>query len=406
MKLSKIMLGTVAALSLNMSHAEYLGIDDLAMKSTGAIKLLRNAFVSQNEQFVEQWIAEKGFSFPYDNKGICADGLGSVDPTDFPFEEKREYADAVLRHERALLPTSCENSIFGAVTNGVSGNGDLFLESNMKAIPTVFTSQKYKEKEERAEVFRKKYLLKYIEGLKDNQWETLPFIVIDTSIDFEVRNKALDKFGELYKNKDKTISPIQKYIIKDAEKLLATNQPYVFKNYSLYSITDPYYFMTARLVHSTLKESEKVSSWNEYSAKKVPQLTKDWFLGKAQNDLKPKDLALKDSTQKYSLLSALKVMQNRDLLLKIKKLEPNLNINKQDGLGNTLLHNILDINQQSLSKNIVAANLLRSLLESGLNPMLLNKDNKSAFEIFDKSLGGSDTFNEVDQAFRLKEYKY
>lgn len=84
-----------------------------------------------------------------------------------------------------------------------------------------------------------------------------------------------------------------------------------------------------------------------------------------------------------------------------------LDVNKQDILGNTLLHNAFsrdEMRYNKFSNNGVGANLTRALFVMGANPMLLNKENKSSYMIFRESSNGNPEFKAVSNAFELDPY--
>ena len=140
----------------------------------------------------------------------------------------------------------------------------------------------------------------------------------------------------------------------------------------------------------------------------IPKLTVGYFTGKESIniDAVAKKVIEAQEMSGFEKQQYIRTLQNAEILKGVMALK-GLDVNKQDILGNTLLHNAFsrdEMRYYKFSNNGVGANLTRALFMMGANPMLLNKENKSSYMIFRESSNGNPEFKAVLNAFELDPY--
>lgn len=413
----------------------YKGINQLAMSESFATQLLENSINNYDEIMMDKWDKEKGFKFPYKNvePNFLKQTREQKKANNFnSYNQKNEtevIVDACSIDFRFLLLSEKKLKIMDKKdwnSSLINGNGSYIFFSSCKELPLMKLNQKTREnevdyheeikevypnykKEILPEQYKKndfiyKYMLKSIEQLDDNQWDQLIFLIINNSLPYHIRDIALDKLIELYPKREKNYTNIQKeYWDKNFNSYILDNNNYLLK-INLYNFLFNNLFLKLKDSTYILTNPELTKEKNTFTL-----FTKDYFLGKSEIT----EEEIFKYYSKYPKIEPSVVKNFRNfyfnykLLNKIRKLK-DFDLNTQDTNGNTFMHIYFNFKNSHISygaDNLIIANLIRAFLEEGANPMLLNKENKTPFMLFEETkTQRHHKFPFLTEAFILEEY--
>lgn len=405
----------LAIASLNPVFAQekpkFMGIASLPMTEEASTQLLINALNAGDFNFIERWEKERSLKFPYDNQTTCnANYLEQqikLEPTT-NHSKRIENGAMALSYPVPIYPffTDCNKlplfTAFKYVDDFKNSPTYLKISSNKKG-----NSESKAKSNSKMEEYTT-FVNKIIDNLEPNQWDQLIPYIYAPNLDYELRLKATKKFVDLYKKKE--MSEDQKNFIEAAKKY--ENDPKTAHNANLRAHfkmgTDPVHFLHRRVLGNVLKTAGDLNK----SPELMKLLSKDYFLGKKKVTI---DDIKQSGAKNNEKASALKVLTAKEIIEQLSTLKE-FDINRQDNNGDTFLHDFLDTtygtgNTWFIKDNRVIANWIRAYLERGYDPMLLNKNKKSAYMMFEEVRGSTgskinDDHSQIIEAFTLKEYNY
>lgn len=396
--------GVMAQVQLNDNTPKFMGVGKMAVTEQFAPNLLIAAIEEQNEERIANWDKERTLFFPYDKKAICLvffddysiDNVYQLNPS--------KYASYGGYINNGAYPYFSDCNRLPLI-HSLKFSQFEYSPSYVKYIP----ASPYNQNEINKMAFKTKQALKFIDKLEDNQWDQLFGAITNSNVDFEVRKKALNKFRELYITKGASKLPEQQALFDEAVKSIkGYPSPYTIKKEHYWAAEDPLTSLFRKSFKSLIDNSAEISMSKAYKNGTIPKLTVGYFTGKESIniDAVAKKVIESQEMSGFEKQQYIRTLQNAEILKGVMALK-GLDVNKQDLLGNTLIHNAFsrdEMRYNKFSNNGVGANLTRALFVMGANPMLLNKENKSSYMIFRESSNGNPEFKAVLNAFELDPY--
>lgn len=408
-----------SALSLT-AQAKYMGMNEIPIQDSETGLLFSNAVKSGNFELVEK-LLDTGFSLDYTFKEVCF-FTGDLHPS-----------------PNTKIPTTEEE--YDKLSNYVIGSNSLLqtyftdcdklpLLSLHKRFIWDYTDHLNKKNEYKIKDYEKqnnniKLASYFMDKLSPDQYEQLFVYANGAEMPFELKKKALLKLIESEKNKENiNFNEIHKNFMLKVR--LKDNN---FTNHANYLSINNHMFDT--LFESYLKGY--LDSTNKYtsllygylSVKDSKRRAHDIDLLSIHQQypniinfniklLESGSFVIDDNNTfnndnlKISLIRVKEYLELMDILLKSGLID----LSKQDVNGNTILHLIFYRYDNLLIDNDYSPSLIRFLLESGANPLLLNKDGSSAFNIFQKKTNNKTTYEiagpiikRINEAFVQQEFK-
>lgn len=398
MKLNKIVFTLASLLIFSGSvKAEYLGINDLAMKKSDNPLAFMNAVKSLQTDVVKQWL-DQGYSLKYDNSKWCA----------FTGQSTYEYSnpkdDAELKnmipmmlnmHPLISVPSQCNNIPLWTLMRG--------LDNRNSPDITVF-----KPKTKDINDFKNQQKIidmvnVILSKMDESEYEVYFPLAWSSTAPMSLRKEALDKFISGYKNKDNLLNEEQKKYkanITDFEKNYDIKNRFSF----LYSTINPGYVLLDELIEEYFTQTDEYSSLNKSKGYVLPKYTI------AQIKAGGADLSKvnMDNLEPYQVYRLIQINGILDMIKTI--LDSGItDINFQDKDGDSVLHLMFsNRNFSHMKRNDQAASFVRYFLENGANPLLENKEGKTPYLIFEeqkRNAGEYDSVLKVNDAFQLKNFK-
>ena len=409
-----ILFLAIASLSTAFAQEKpkFMGIASLPMTEESSPQLLTNAINAGDFNFIERWERERGLKFPYDHKTTCnanyLDEQIQLKPT-MDHNKRIENGAIALSYNTPVYPffTDCNKLplfvAFKYVKDFKNSPNYLKITNKNKKSRSEFKVNTKNKMEEYTN-----FVNKIIDNLEPNQWDQLIPYIANPEIDYDLRLKATKKFVDLYKNKEMSedqnnfIEAAKKYEVDPKTAHNATSRPHYKMG------TEPIHFLHRRVLGNVLGAGGSLNK----SPELMSLLSKDYFLGKKKVTIEDIDKSGAKNNEKASALKILTAKEIIDELATLKEFD----INKQDSDGDTFLHDFLDTKHGTshtwfIRDNRVIANWIRAYLEKGYDPMLLNKNKKSAYMMFEEIRNSSSTeikydHSQIIEAFTLKEYNY
>lgn len=416
-KILTTLILTVFALS---AQAKYMGMNEMPIQEGEADVVFANAVKTGNIELIDR-LLETGFSLDYTFNDVClfAGDLHKISNFTVPKTDD-EYLKLATSHAGThnLLQTyftSCEK---------------LPLLNLYKGFVWDYTDHLNKQDEYKMRDYEKqkekiKLVNYFIDKLNPNQYDQLFIYASNSEIPFEIKKKALLKIIEVSKEIDKAKLNEVQIKFKDALNSIdnqVTNHRYyldvnnhminvLFHSY-IKGYLDATNFYTGRLYsHLLIVDSKRrVSDIDLLSIhEQYPNILKFnvELLEHGTFNIDNNNTFNNDNL-KISLIRVREYLELMDILLKSGLID----LSEQDVNGNTVLHLIFYRYSNLLTENDYSPSFVRFLLESGANPMLLNKENSSAFKVFQDAtnrklkyeISGA-IINRINDAFVLKEFK-
>jgi len=394
MKLRLIIKGLLGLYLISTNvNAEYLGINELAIKQEDSPMVLLNAVKSLNYDLVKEWVS-KDYTFKYDNKDWCIytyNGLSKANSKD----QSMDFLVGISKSSNGyLIPTSCDSIPLW----------HLIYNFNMLYSKEV---GEYSENVKKQSDYQ--YQLKLLnmynlleEKIPEENYQVYFPIIIDYRPLMELRQKALKKFMEGYKKHDQYLTPELKSY-EEAVKKYAESNPSSKTGDYIYSVTDPGFVILNEIIKQFLhEENDYYKYYSNHKEMKLPRFTME-DIKNGGVDLSQYDLS------KVDYLRVKNILNLNGYLKMIKEILDNkfVDINFQDLDGNTVLHNIMNNNYRTLKNNALSGSFIRYLLENGINPLLNNKQDQTAYYLFEKEKGSdkSEGSVKVTDAFVQKKFE-
>lgn len=398
-KLTSIIAG-ICFLSFGVS-AQYMGINELAIKKSDDPVVFFNAVKAFNVELVKQWLDE-GYSLDYDKKGWC--GITENGTTDYKGTASNEQEMMKVIQSGSFfqgtyqLPSTCQTMYLWRMLPGFNM---IYSEDVAQYIPKIRQNSDYKTQMNILAIYN---LISA--KIKPEQYQVYFPVIINSRTLISLRQEALDKFLAGYKNKESLLSSEEKMYEKTMRDFYAT-KPGSRNDEFVFSVTNPGFVI---LDHLFEQFSRSESYYAKYYVKNKEKLNLPKFdvktIKEGGVDLSKYDIDKMPATIAPYLVSA------NGYLKMMKSLMDSgiVDLNFQDSEGNTLMHNLFlkSGTFSELKYNEFAGSFIRYLLENGVNPLLKNKEDKTAYLLFEEAKGTDVNYPGVIQmsnAFIQRDYK-
>lgn len=398
MKLNKIMFAVMGCLMLvSTAKAEYLGINDLAMKDSDNPLAFINAVKSLQTGLVKQWLDE-GYSLKYDHTKWCAfAGESSYDYENPKNDEeaKKMPSMMIIMHPLIAVPSQCNKVPLWTLLRGLDN----------KYSPDILV---YKPEAKKLSDFQRQEkvieMINVIMAKMDKtEYEAYFPMAWNSRTPISLRKESLKRFIEGYKERDNLLTEDQKKYkenIQELEKNYDIKGRFSF----LYSSINPGYVLLDKLVEEYLDVSEDYSSLNKSKGGILPKYTMS-EIKQGGADLSKVDMTQLQTYQVYNLV------QMNGILDMIKTILDSgiTDVNFQNKDGESILHLMFsDRNFRHMKRNDQAASFVRYFLENGANPLLENKEGKTPYLMFEEKKRDAAEYEsmiKINDAFQLKDFK-
>lgn len=382
------------------AKAEYLGINELAIKKSDDPIAFFNAVKAFNKDLVKQWL-DQGYSVDYNHQGWCGyteNGLNDYKVTPQSSEDMNKLVQQGIFYSGSyLLPSTCDTLYLWRL---IPGFNMIESEDVAQYVNKVKKSEGYQYQTNVLSVY------KLIEAkIKPEQYEVYFPIIINNRPLISIRENALNKFIAGYKQKDTLLSDNEKLYQQAVIDFEKTHPSSRTDNY-IFSVTNPGFVILDTLMQQFSKNESEYAKYymNNNQKLHLPKFTMD-VIKAGGVDLSKYDVDKLNSSIANYLISA-----NGELKMIKTLLDSGIvDINSQDSEGNTVLHNLFlkQVSFRALKSNEFAGSFVRYLLENGANPLLKNKEDKTAYLIFEQSKGSDVNYPGIKQmsnAFVQKEF--
>lgn len=374
-------------------NAEYLGINELAIKQEDSPMVLLNAVKSLNYDLVKEWTS-KDYKFKYDNKEWCTYTPNGLSKTDLKGRDMDFLVGVNKSSGGYLLPTSCDSI---PIWHLIFGFNMMYSEDVAKYSDIVKKQSDYTSQVKLLNMY--KLLEKTIPP--ENYQVYFP-VIIDTHPPLEQRMEALTKFIQGYKKHNEYLTEAQK-AYEEAVKRYADSNPSPNSGSYIYSVTDPGFVILSEIVTQFIDEEyDYYKYYSNHSDLKLPKFTME-DIKNGGVDLSQYDLS------KIDYLVVKNILTLNGYLKMIKEVLDSkiVDINFQDLNGNTILHSLMSNKYRTLKNNALAGSFIRYLLENGINPLLNNKANQTAYYLFEKEKGSDQSVGsmKITDAFIQKNFE-
>jgi len=395
---SAILFATFAI--MQPAKAEYLGINDLAMKTADSPIAFMNAVKGLQFDVIKQWL-EQGYDLSYSGREWCVISNTSTSRYPTPPTTSDEYINALKTSAMtgdtlAILPTSCDTVPMVRVVPAINSiySVDVAQYSSKLRASKDFETQKK---------FYDMYML-LSKHLPESAYEEYLPAIMNNSIPASMRQYSLEKYLAGYKNKDAIMDKNEK-AYQDTVIAAVKAEDYHPKLSNMINvITNPGYLMMKQFFF----DFSKLSSDYADIAKnhKGMQVIK-------MSDIKKGSLDLtKYNFEELSNGQINTIVQLNGVIGMIKTLLDSgvYDINSQDVEGNTVLHYAFDSRTfYNLKYSPYAGSFIRYFLENNANPLLENKESKTPYLLFEEAKnndsGNYPGIEAMNNAFIQKDFK-
>lgn len=403
MKKNILAIAFLGSLFSYNAQAEYLGIGDLAMKSENTPLAFMNAVKSGDYDLVKKWL-DDGYALSYKNsdKEWCAVSMASVTKIPTAPKNEKDYI-STLRISAStgstflILPTEC----IGVPLLTIAAKLDSKYSADVSQYNDKLKNNsdfKYQEKP--------KALYELLSSkLPESQYQQYYIVALNSNTPPSLRVEALEKFISGYKEKDSILTPLDK---EYQNTIIEASKNPTSPGYDnlVMSITNPGYVIMNRLFANYadyLKDYVDISKKYPNAPKLNMEMIKNGGIDLSKYDLSDyNDWEINTLVKINGTIKMMKIILDSGIY----------DINSQDSEGNTVLHNLFNESQNfsRIKYSPFAGSFVRYFLENGANPLLENKEGKTAYLIFEenKNNDSSDYYKglpEITNAFVEKEYK-
>lgn len=385
------------------AQAEYLGINDLAMKSENTPLAFMNAVKETNYDLVKQWL-DQGYSLSYKNsdKEWCSVSLDGTTKINTAPKNTEQYIGnlriaASGGSSLLILPSDCDGLPLVRVAGAFRSMYSVDVAKYNESIKNN-SDYKYQEK-----VYNLYQLLS--SKLPESQYEQYYIVALNPDTPASIRVEALEKFIDGYKKKDKILDPVEKPYhdaVIEASKS-PTDSGY---DTMVMGITNPGYVIMNQLFGNYvkyLKDYVDVYKKHPDGPKPNMEMIKNGGVDLSKYNLSDyNEMDLDTLIQLNGTMKMIKILMDSGIY----------DINSQNSDGNTVFHNLFDksLTFGRLKYSEFSGSFVRYLLENGANPLLENKEGKTAYLIFEQNKDNDSSeyykgLPKVSDAFVQKEYK-
>ena len=398
--LALLILGSLFSYS---AQAEYLGINDLAMKSENTPLAFMNAVKSTDYDLVKQWL-DQGYSLSYKNsdKQWCSVSLDHTTMMNQPPKNKDQYIGALKSAASdgssvLVLPTDFDGIPLVRVAAAFRSMQSVDVAKYNESIKN-YSDYKYQEK-----VYNLYQLLS--SKLPEAQYEQYYVVALNPETPASVRIDALEKFINGYKKRETLLDPIEKPYhdaVIEASKS-PTDSGY---DVMVMGITNPGYVIMNQLFSNYVQYlKDYIDVYKKHPDGPKPNME---MIKNGGADLSKYNLSDYNEMDLDTLLKLNSTIKMMKILLDSGIYD----INSQNSDGNTVFHNLFDksLTFSRLKYSEFSGSFVRYLLENGANPLLENKEGKTAYLIFEQNKDNDSSeyykgLPKVNDAFIQKEYK-
>lgn len=390
--------------------AEYLGLDELPVSDKETNKVLMSAINKKDFKLIKEW--KENFKVEYKEDGFCSYIENTLNPSNVSDKTiNQDHTSSGFAYfmggykTLSITPTHCDNMYMWKLYKA--------LPSKSKS-PDIFKLTNSKDKN-RDMAIKNKYaedrdlILDILQNVETSKYQFFLPIIMDSSADHKIRKLAFDKFKVGYEDRANTDE--QRYLDLQEKMLLANNEnknwSFGFNDASYMSVVDPKTLLLLKLNEETLDKLQRYSLVFVNHPNEYPVFKKETIKKGGYTDV---ELASLD----------LKAMSEHDLLLfndaneSVKMLKKVLDfylidhdINFQSAVGNSIFMDLFTNRANySLQRNVFSGVFIRFYLENGANPLLENKNSKTAFSLFVDKFGDSTSGEEIKEAFIKKQYDF
>ena len=400
MKLTKLILSTVFTVGMTSANAQYMGFDSLSSTKNFTPVTLINLINNKNEEGLEHWIKDQGRTIPYQEKTgtICylSEGHNKNEASFTPKGDNpyQGIVETLARHTSYAILSPCATIPLSYLIPNIN------LIHTEQSIKQFGRGGQYSLNDNVIETtaFNLKYAEEFLNGLKPNQWEQLPFIVTNEQLPLDMRLKALGMLENFYSRRATNDSKEQKALYDTYVSYAKAKPDFVAENMAHNLYVNPYNYIFNSIIEKMTFTTNALSKANYYQKSNIDKFTMKFWMDQEQIDLNKFKF---DSYNMAVLEDYLKTYNNAVILKKIMK-NPSFNINEQNINGETFMHKLFLRNLNYIKDNVIYSSFLRSLLNKGADPRLLNNKKETAFMIFESKRGGGGDV--LFDAFALKEY--
>ncbi len=421
-----------------VKNEKMINLGDLPMPIKDAHKLFNSYIVSGNQERIK-FMYDSGYKPELDNNGICiADMHYEVETiTDETFSGGK--IDSFVNNlgsnwSSYFSVTGCDRNylqVFSRSLNKKDSPDDFFYYNiGWDNLTNDVVKKRDTEKMNKAASLEKAYF-EYVNKLPIRDYANLMFIIEDKHKVFsqKIREDALDKFLNHYEEFAGVYEGNAGQFIKAALANIERNLKVKPNDFNLLIAKDktrnPLNYLFNRQVKNYLDAAKEAMSKQEVLRRNIAS---EKSINPSVENLKVFDLSVyeltdgrhifdetKDAAAVYfgayknsNVIHKSDFQKEHELDIEVRLLSKiinhkNFEINKQDLLGNTVLHNLANLGNDGSPNEKASAILTRVLLNAGANPNLVNKENKTSMSIaLDKNQNSTDSH--IIKAYTDKDY--
>lgn len=395
----------------SFSYAEYLGIEEVPVGDHDIQKVLNSAIETRDFSLISNW--KDKFETPYVENKFCAFTQRAYNSFQIDLKsinaDISSYAFANLMSDRyaAIVPADCKDVYVWKLYRILPRSDyspDIFdLVNSTKKSKDIKLFDNYAE--------QRKTVVDIINKIPNEKYQIFIPMIISNSADYQIRNLAMKKFLDGYSKSNETdfqsIKNLKEKMKKANEDGANKNWQLGFNDKSYFSVVDPKLLILSELNFELFDKLKQYSTRYSDLKTNLPVFDKHIIKKGGYTDQEIQNLGLSNLGQ-----DDLNKFNNTNQTLRLFKIAldsylEDHDLNYQVDNGNTLFMDIFsDRVYYSLPRNVFAPSLVRFWLEIGANPLLENKDNKTAYSLYlDKYGSGSEAIN-IKDAFVQKKYEF
>ena len=382
------------------AKAEYLGINDLAMKTADSPIAFMNAVKGLQFDVIKQWL-EQGYDLSYSGKEWCVISNTSFSRYPTPPTNTDEYisalkTSAMTSDTLALLPTSCDTIPMVRVAAAMNS---IYSVDVAKYSSKLRTSKDFENQKK----FYDMYML-LSKHLPESAYEEYIPAIMNSSVPASLRQYSLEKYLAGFKQKDAIMNKDEKAYQDTVIEAVKAEEYHPRLSNMINIITNPGYVMMKQFFFDFAKFSSDYAAIAKNHAG-LPVIK--------MSDIKNGGIDL--SKYNFDGLSNGQIdtiIQLNGVMGLIKTLLDSgiYDINSQDVEGNTVLHYTFDSRIfYKLKYSPYAGSFVRYFLENNANPLLENKESKTPYLLFEEAKkndsGNYQGIDSMNNAFIQKDFK-
>lgn len=395
-------------LSFSVS-AEYLGIEEMPVGDHEISKVINEAINKSDYALMNEW--KSSMAPQFNEKGFCAfseRSFGKVEIKGKQIEKShttRDFAYLMMQPYYAIVPTTCDEVYIWNAYRKLP---------NKRYSPDIFelvkSTKNHKYIEQVNDYTKKReVIINILNQIPEDQYQLFLPVILDEQSDFKIRHLALDKFLSGYEQSEKNNSETFKSL-RDKMKLAnEENQEWSFdfNSKSYMAVSDPKMLLLTQMNGQVLNKLSDYTTLYNSDPDLYPAFTKSilkngGFSNEELVNMKLDNLRFADLNTFNNANETLKLFSKV-----FYSYQKDHDLNFQADNGNTIFMDIFSKRKMSsIARNKFAGVFVRFYLESGANPLLENKDRKTAYSMFIESFREGAEGKDVKDAFVKKQYDF